>query len=187
VAAEIEHGVCPGCNAPLGPSLTPPRHDDRAPAPAVAPAPRRAVPFLLGLLAGSLLGAAGLWAAWRLGAPLPGGEVEEMPASQSESAKKTEADSKLRDSEAGRRAAETARAEAQKARDAAGRRAAALFKEKQDVEQRLQDALARLREERGRRAALEKAIAEVKKPRPAPTLSFVRDWQLLGPFASTGD
>jgi hypothetical protein len=119
-----------------------------------------------------------------------------MPASQSESAQKTKIDNQARDSEAGRRAAESARADALKARDAAVRRAAALLKEKQDVEQRLQDALGRLREEREGRVALAKALAEVKKPRPprlprpprpAPTLSFVRDWQLLGPFGSTGD
>ena len=60
-------------------------------------------------------------------------------------------------------------------------------KQKDDAEKRLKDALGRLAQEQGRRASLEKAIAEEKKPRTAPTLSFVRDWQLLGPFASTGE
>jgi hypothetical protein len=34
--------------------------------------------------------------------------------------------------------------------------------------------------------ALEKALAAEEKPRPAPARSFVRDWQLLGPFPSAG-
>ncbi len=72
-----------------------------------------------------------------------------------------------------------------KALDAAKRRATAILKQKDDVEQQLHDALARLAEERGRRASLEKALAKESKPRSAPTFSFVRDWLLLGPFAST--
>jgi hypothetical protein len=185
--AEIERGVCPGCNAPLGPPAGPPRRDVPSPARTAAPVPRRAAPFLLGLFVGCLIGAAALWAALRLGASLPGGGIEETAAFQAVRAQKTEADNQARRSEAGRQAAESARAEAVKALDEANRLATAVLKQKDDVEPLLRDALARLDEERGRRASLEKALAEEKKPKPAPTLSFVRDWQLLGPFASTDE
>jgi hypothetical protein len=187
VDAEIEQGVCPGCKAPLGPPPESPPHDVPTPAQAAAPVRRRAVPFLLGLCVGCLIGPAALWAALRLGAPLPRGGIEQTAGFQAAGAQKTEADSLARDSEAGRQAAESAHAEAMKALNAANRQAAAVLKQKDDAEQRLHDALARLAEERGHRAALEKALAEEKKPKSARTLSFVRDWQLLGPFASTGE
>lgn len=180
---EIEQGVCPGCNAPLAP---PPR-DVPTPAQTAAPVPRRGVPFLMGLLVGCLIGLAALWAALRLGAPLPGGGIEPTAALQGVQTQKTEADNQARESEAGRQAAESRLAEAVKALDAANRQMVAVRKQKDDAEQRLKDALARLNEEQGRRASLEKTLAEEKKPRPTPTLSFVHDWQLLGPFASADD
>ncbi|HKI34284.1 MAG TPA: hypothetical protein VKA46_20695, partial [Gemmataceae bacterium] len=187
VDAEIEQGLCPGCNAPLGPPPVPPRRDVPTPAPTVTPVPRRTAPFLLGLFVGCLIGPAALWAAVLLGTPLPGGGIEQTAAFQAVQAQKAEADKQVQESEAGRQAAESAHAEAVKALDAANRKSAAVSKQKEDAEQRLNDALARLAEERGHRASLEKARAEEKKPRPAPTLSFVRDWQLLGPFASTAE
>ena len=177
VDAEVERGLCPGCGAPLGPPPAPPPRDVPAPARAAGPAPRRAAPFLLGLLLGCLAGAAALWAALRLGAPLPGGGGEQAAASQDVRAQKTGADD---------REAEPARANAAGALDAANRRAEAASKQKDDAERRLRDALARLARERGRRVALEKALAAEEKPRPAPARSFVRDWQLLGPFPSAG-
>ncbi len=180
VDVEIEQGVCPGCKAPLGP---PP--DVPMPAQTAAPAPRRAAPFLLGVFVGCLIGPAALWAALRLGAPLPGGETEQTAALPDVRAQETEAGNQPRGPEAGRHAPEPAHAETVKALDAANRQATAALKQQDDAEQRLRDALARLAEERGRRTSLEKALAEEKKPRLAPTLSFVRDWQLLGPFAST--
>src|SRR5208337_2918695 len=82
VDAEIESGVCPGCNAPLGSHLGLPRRDVPTPGPTAAFIPRRAAPFLLGLLVGSLIGAAALWAALELGALLPGGASEETAAFQ---------------------------------------------------------------------------------------------------------
>ncbi len=169
---EIGRGVCPGCNAPLAAPPAPPPAV-LAPAPAPAPSPGRAGPFLLGLLSGGLIGSAALWAALQLGAPLPGGVIEQTGAFQDVLAQKTQADNRARESEASRLAAESHHAEAVKALDAANRQVAAAQKQKDDAEQRLKNALARL--------------AERKKTKPAPTLSFVRDWQLLGPFASTGD
>jgi hypothetical protein len=185
--AEIEQGVCPGCNAPFGPPPRPPRRGAAPPVRTGGTVPRRAAPFLLGLLVGCLTGPAVLWVALRLGAPLPGGGIEPTAALEAAQAHQAEADQRARDAEAGRQAAESARAEAVTALDAANRKAAALSKQKQDAEQRLRAALAHLAEERGRRAALAKALAEEKRRRPVPTRSFVRDWQLLGPFASTGD
>jgi hypothetical protein len=176
VDAEVEQGVCPSCNAPLAPPAAPAR-DVPAPAPAAEAAPRRAAPFLLGLLVGCLVGPAALWAALRLGAPRPGGGAEQAAALQAARDQVTEADNRAR-------GAESAHAEAVKALGAADRKAAAALKQRDDAEQRLGGALARLAEERGRRAALEKALAEARKPGPAPTRSFVRDWQLLGPFPS---
>jgi hypothetical protein len=187
VDAEIEQGLCPGCNAPLGPPPDPPKRDDPTPARPAAPAPRRAAPFLLGLLVGGLIVPAALWVALRLGTPLPAGWVERTATFQAVRDQKTEADDLAREAGAGRQAAESARAQAAKALDTANRQAAAASKQKDDTEQRLRDALARLAEERGRRVSLEKTLAEEKKPRPAPALSFVRDWQLLGPFASTAE
>jgi hypothetical protein len=162
-----------------------PRHD--APTPARDAAPQRAVPFLLGLLSGCLIGPAALWVALRLGAPLPGGWIEETAAFQAVQAEKAEAETQARESEAGRQAAESAHAKAVKALDVANRQVATTLKQKDEAERRAQDALARLTEEQRRRASLEKARTEVKKARPVPTLSVVRDWQLLGPFASTGE
>jgi hypothetical protein len=150
------------------------------------PVPRRVAPFLLGLFLGGLIGAAAQWTALRLGAPLPA-DVEQSAESQDVRSQHREADDSGRESDAGREAAESARAEAVKARDAANRQAAAALKQKDDAEQRLRDALARLAEEQQHRTSLEKALAEEKKPKAAPVLSFVRDWQLLGPFASTGE
>jgi hypothetical protein len=102
-------------------------------------------------------------------------------------AEKTEAENQLLNSEAGRQAAQCAHAEAMKALEAANRQVATVLKQKDAAEKRAQDAVARLATEQGRRAALEKAVGEEKKPKLRPTLSFVRDWQLLGPFASTSE
>jgi hypothetical protein len=186
VDSEIEQGVCPACAAPLGSPPGPPRRDVPTPARTAAPTPLRAAPFLLGLLVGCLLGSTALWTAWELGAPRPGGEAEQTAAFQALRDQKIEADNQARRSEAARQAAQSARAAAEKALDAANRQAKAASKQKDDAERRLRDALARLDKERGHRAALEKALAEAKKPGPEATRSFVRDWQLLGPFASTG-
>lgn len=175
--SEVERGVCPGCDAPLGPPPEPPPRDVPPPTPPAAP--RRGAPFLLGLLTGCLIGPAALWGALRLGAPLPGGD-EQGEALRAALARRTEADERAREAEA-------ARAEAAKALGAANRRAEDALKQKGDTERRLQGALARLAEERGQRAALEKTLAEAKKLRLNPERSFVRDWQLLGPFASTAD
>ncbi len=184
VDAEVEQGVCPSCNAPLGPPPTPPPPDAPTPAQTAAPAPRRAAAFLLGLFVGCLIGLAVLWAALRLGASLPGVGAEPTAELEAVRGQKAEADDRARHSEAGRRAAESARAEAEKARDTANAQAAAARKQREDGERHLRDALARLAEERGKRQSLEKALAEERRPRPAATRSFVRDWQLLGPFAS---
>jgi hypothetical protein len=184
---EIEQGVCPGCKAPLARPLAPTPRDVPTQAQTAAPFPSRAMPFLLGLLVGCLIGLAALWVALRLDAPLPGGVIEQTAAFQTVQSQKTQADNQALESEAGRQAAESRDAEAVKALDAANRQEAAVRKQKDDGEQRLKDALARLAEEQGRRVSLEKAIAKEKKPAPVPALSFVRDWQLLGPFASTGD
>jgi hypothetical protein len=150
------------------------------------PPPARAA-FFLGLFVGCLIGAAALWAALRLGAPLPGGEIEQTAAFQALQDQKTEADNRAQESEARRQAAESAHADAVKALEAAKQQATAVAKQKDDAEQRLRDALARRSQERGQRTSLEKALAEEKKSRSAPTRSFVRDWQLLGPFASNGE
>jgi hypothetical protein len=123
------------------------------------------------------MGAVALWAA-----SIPGTE-EGSPAFQAE---KTAADQQVRQSEAARRAAESARGEAEKARDAAGRHAADTLKQKEDLEQRLRDTLVSLSQEQRRREALDKALAAATKPKMVPTRSFVRDWQLIGPFVSTG-
>jgi hypothetical protein len=142
---------------------------------------------LPGLLVGCLVGAAAVWAALQQdSAPLPGGEREQTAALPALRGQKAEADRQARKAEAGRRAADSARAEAVKALEAANRQAAAALEQKAEAERRLRGALARLTRERGRRAALEKALAEKSKPVPAPTRSFARDWQLLGPFASSG-
>jgi type II secretory pathway component PulM len=184
--AEIEHGVSPCCNAPLGPSPGPLPRDVPAPAQTAAPIPRRAAPFLLGLFIGCLIGLAGLWAALWLGAPPPGG-ADQTAELQSLREQNAEADNQARQAEAARQAAASGRAEAEKALKAANRRAAAVLKQKEDAALQLRDAGARLDQERRQRASLEKVLAEQRKPRAAPALSFVRDWQLLGPFASTGE
>ena len=185
VDAEIEQGACPGCGAPLGTLTGSLRPDAPPPAPTAASGRRGAGPFLLGLFVGGLLGAGGLWAALRPGAPLPDGDEQKAAADELRQ-QKTAADNQAREAEAHRRATESARAEAEKARDAAKRERTSLSKQKDEMEKRLRDALARLAEERGRRVALEKARAGENKPKQAPTLSFVRDWQLLGPFPSPG-
>jgi hypothetical protein len=194
VDAEIEHGVCPACHAPLGSTPGPFRRADPTPAPNPTPGRRRAIPFLLGLFIGCLISAAALWAAVWLGAPLPGADTELPAALPSVRPEKTEANNPARKAradlqaaKAARQAAEAARAQAVKALDAANQRTAAALKQKDDADQQLQSVLARLAQEQGQRASLEKALAEFKKPRPAPTQSFVRDWQLLGPFPSTAD
>jgi len=158
-----------------------------AQAPAHVARPRRTAAFLWGLLFGCLIGAAGLWAAVQLGVRLPDGWIEEPASLEPVRAEKTQTENQARESEAGRYAAETAQAAAVKALDAANRKAADALKQKDDAEQRVKAALARLAEEQGRRASLEKALAAVKKPTLRPTLSFVRDWQLLGPFPSTAE
>lgn len=182
---EIEEGVCPGCNAPLASHPAPSGREVLAPARTAAPG--RVVPFLVGLLAGCLIATGALWAALMLGAPLPGGGIEQSAAFQAVQSQKAQADDLARESEAGRRAADSLHADEVKALDEAGRKAAAIQKQKDDMEQRLKEAVAGLAEEQGRRASLEKALAEQKKPRQEPTLSFVRDWQLLGPFVSMGE
>jgi hypothetical protein len=179
---EVEHGVCPECNEPIGPPPAP-RRDAPTPAGTADPAPRGGR-FLLGLFVGCLIGPAVLWAALWLGAPLPGGVLDRTAAIETAREREAETDDQARKSEASRRAAESARAEAVKALDAARRQAMAALGQKEEVERHLGDALARLAEERRRRVSLEEASAVEKKPRPAPTLSSVRDWQLLGPFVS---
>lgn len=178
---EIEQGACPACRAPLEPAASPPPPAAATPPPAAPRAPGRALPFLLGLLLGGLLGPAGLWAALMLGAPLPGG-VERFPAVRAVQAQKAQADKRSRESDAGRQEAEARHADAVKALDAADVSLIAAQKQKDEAERRSKDALARLAEEEGRRAALEKALAEAQKPKLIPTLSFVRDWRLIGPF-----
>jgi hypothetical protein len=184
VDAEAEQGVCPACNAPLRPPAGSTGPDAPTPGHAAGAVPRRATSFLLGLLVGCLIGPAALWAAWQLGAPVPGGEVEQPAALEALRARKTEAENLARKSEAARQAAESAHAQVLKARDAANQQVAVALKQKGDAEERLRAALSRLAKEQGRRATLEKALAEESKARPAPTRSFVRDWQLLGPFPS---
>ena len=184
---EIEQGVCSACQAPLAPASAPPAREVAAPPPAGSPGRSRAVPFLLGLLLGGLIVAAGLWAALALGARLPGGPGGWTAASQDVQAGTTQAEDKAREPEAGRQAAESARADEAKALDAANQKLSAAQKQKDDAEQRARDALARLAEEQSRRAAAEKALAEERKPKLTPVLSFVRDWQLLGPFPTARD
>ncbi len=92
VDAEIEHGVCPGCNAPIVPPTELPSRNVPTAAPTAATAPRRSVPFLLGLLVGCLIGPAVLWEALRLGAPLPGDWIEQTVAFRAVRAQKTAAD-----------------------------------------------------------------------------------------------
>jgi hypothetical protein len=111
-------------------------------------------------------------------------QTEEFQAAQ---ALKMEADNQARRSETGRRAAESARAESAKAVDGATRKVAAVLKEKEGMQRRLNDALTRLAQQRGRRGPQDQALVEERGPKPEPTLSFVRDWQLLGPFTSTGE
>jgi hypothetical protein len=142
---------------------------------------------LVGLFAGALIGAAVVGAAWLVGANLAAGEVEETAAIQAVRAQKTEADNRARQSEVGRQAAEAARAKIVKALDVSKQETAAALKQKNDAEQRLHGALAHLAKEQELRAALEKARTEEAKPKSVPTLSFVRDWQLLGPFAGKGE
>jgi len=173
VDAEIAEGACPACGAPLQPPASLPVARPIPPTPSRAPS---GVSFLLGLIVGALVGAAALAAAL-LGAPWPG--LDRTPASRTAPAEKAQPDSQAQDSEAGRQPADAARA-----LDAANQKLAAAQKDKDDAEARLKDALARLTDEQGRRAALEKDLAEAKKPRPV--MSFVRDWQLLGPFANPG-
>jgi hypothetical protein len=132
------------------------------------------------MLFGCLVSSAALWTALRLGAPLPAGMMEQIGAFQEVLSQKAEANNRAREAEANRQEAESRHAEAVKALGAANRVAATAVKQKEEAEQRLLDAL-------GRRAALEKAFAEREKPKPEPTLSFVRDWQILGPFPSVGD
>jgi hypothetical protein len=132
------------------------------------PAPHRTAPFLLGLLAGCLVGAAGLWAALWFGGALSSGEDEQA---------KEEAEKQAKKVEVARQAAESARAEAVQSLEEAKLRMAAALKQKED-------ALARLAEEQARRAALEKSAGGAGQP---PAQSFVRDWQLLGPFAGTAE
>jgi hypothetical protein len=177
VDAEIEQGVCPSCNAPLGPPPAPPPRDVPTPEPTAAPTSRGAAAFLLGLFVGLPVGAGALWAALRLGASLPGVGAEQTAELEAVRGQKAEAEERARQSE-------STRAGAEKARDVANRQAAAARKQQGDAERRARDALARLTEEREKRASLEKALAEERRPRPAATRSFVRDWQLLGPFAS---
>jgi hypothetical protein len=184
---EIEQGVCPGCKAPLGPVPGSPVHDVPTSTQTTTSLAHRAAPFLLGLFAGCLIGPAVLWAALRLSGSLSDGLVEQTQALQVLRAQKTEADKLATQSECSRQAAISAHAKALMALDAANKQAAALLKQKDDAAKQLRDARARLAEERGHRASLEKALAQQTKAGAAPTPSFVRDWQLLGPFASKGE
>jgi gas vesicle protein len=178
---EVEQGVCSACQAPLALAPAPPVREVAVP-PADSLGPSRAIPFMLGLLLGGLIGAVGLWAALMQGAPLPGGGVERTAAFQAVQAAKAQAEDKARESEAGRQDAESARADAAKALDAVNQKLADAQKQKDEAEQRAKNALARLADEQGRRAALEKDLAEARKPKLVPTFSSVRDWQLIGPF-----
>jgi hypothetical protein len=185
VDAEVEQGLCPCCNAPLGPPPATPRRDEPTPAPTETPSPRRAVPFLLGLIAGCLIGSAVLWAGLWYGGVLPGDEVEPVEPLQAAQARQAEADKQAKSLDAARQAAEATHARTVKSLDEANRQAEAALKQKEDAERRLRDALARLTEEQARRAALEKDPGEGNKP--GPMRSFVRDWQLLGPFPANGE
>jgi hypothetical protein len=188
VDAEIERGVCPACQAPLEVPPRPRQPEAPTPVRTKGPFPRRVSPFLFGLLVGGAIGAGTLWGAWQLDPPLHSDESEPTEAYQAAQAQKAKAEKQARKAEAGRRAAESARVKAVKAVDTANRKAAAVANQKQDAEQRFREALDHLAWEREYRAALEKALAQTKKGRrPAPMRSFVRDWQLLGPFVSTGD
>jgi hypothetical protein len=155
--------------------------------PAQSTAPHRAAPLLLGLFIGCLIGPAAVWVALQVGAPLPRSWLEGAAAFQAVWAEKTDAETRARESEAGRQAAESAQAEAVKALDAVNRQVATALKQQDDAERRERDALSGLATEQRRRQSLEKARADVKKTEPPPTLSFVRDWRLLGPFPTTGD
>ncbi len=187
VDAEIEQGICPSCGTQLDEFARPARSEVPTPPPPAAPAPSRAVPFLLGLVVGGVVALGALWAALRMGTPLPGGGIEQTPTFQAVQAQKVEAETRVGEAEAGRQAAESAHAEAAKALEAANRKSTAALKQKEDTERQLKEVLARLTEERGHRTALEKTLAEEKLAQEAPALSFVRDWQLLGPFAAAGE
>jgi hypothetical protein len=197
--AELVQGVTPCCNAPLGPPPGTPRQELSTPARDTAPAPRRAGLFLLGLALGCVAGSGALWAALQRGESLPDDWVEQTAAFQAvrdqkaaadhhareAEANRQAADQHAREAEAGRQAAESARAEAVTALDAANREVKAVRTQRDDAQRRLRDALDGLAQERDRRTSVEAGLAETKKPGPAPTHSFVRDWQLLGVFAST--
>jgi hypothetical protein len=185
---EVGQGVCPVCQVPVEPPLAA-RRDVPTPAPTADPASRRVGPFLLGLSAGCLIGAASVWSVLRLSTPTPGVEDGPMAVIEELRVRKAEAEDKARRSEAARveavkaleaatgnaRKAEAARADMEKALDAAKEQAA-------DAERKQRDALARLAEERAKGTLGQPGAGEKK-----PTWSFVRDWQLLGPFASRGD
>ena len=163
---EIQDGACPACRTRLA---APPAPAPEAPALLSAEPPRsgRVVPFLLGLLLGAAAGAAGVWAAW---APnvLPPVGAERAPTFQDQQAQSEQAEQRAREAESDRQQAESRRADAAKALDAANARLAAAQKERDEAEGRARDALTRL--------------AEGQKPKLTPTSSFVRDWQLIGPF-----
>jgi hypothetical protein len=99
-------------------------------------------------------------------------------------AQKTEADERARRAEAARRSAESAHAETVRALEAVKQQTAVALKQKDDADRQNRNALGCLAEEQGRRVLLKKALAEQSKLRSAPKFSFVRNWQLLGPFAS---
>jgi hypothetical protein len=132
---------------------------------------------LPGLFVGCLIGSAVVWVALRPGAPVPdrGGEV----------AVDQTRDARAQEAEAARQAAESARAEAEKALAAVKQELATASKQAADTREQLGEILARQAEEQRKLEALNKALAEENKPAAAPARSFVRDWQLLGPFPAT--
>jgi hypothetical protein len=76
---EIDHGVFPCCSGLVSPSAGPPAHE----VPTTGrpdSVPGRGAPFLLGMLLGCLVGAAGLWAALRPGEPSASSEREQSAA-----------------------------------------------------------------------------------------------------------
>jgi hypothetical protein len=174
IDSEVENGVCPGCDARLASPVAAPRN-----APAPHRVPGRTVALLVGLFLGCLAGLAAGWTAMRLGMVLPGAGVEQAAALRAD---KERAEEQARQSEVVHRKSEVRYTKVRKALVIANQQADAARKQQADAEQRLKDALRQLTEEQHRRAALEKVLAAERKARLKPTLSFVRNWQLLGPF-----
>src|SRR5262245_30477299 len=98
VYAEVEHGHCTTCGAPIDASPEAAPRAVPTPAPASDAAPHRAAPFVFGLLLGALMGAAALWMALRLGAPLLD-TSEQTVASQDGPTQNTPTDNQKRESD----------------------------------------------------------------------------------------